>query len=168
MTSFISIKKFQAEARLEGTIKVLGRILNTQSLQISLPLDKYQKWTADIIIKISNPCVCVKQLESMLGQLNHVPNIISMLRHFLGRLQHTFLWASKYKWTTQKLSEKSDLFLILAFMDEAKKAISMNNLLFRKPKMVFRSDASKFGIGVYNLTTSKVWSVRIQVSSEAS
>jgi hypothetical protein len=38
----ISLKKFQAEARLEETKMVLGWVLNTRSLQISLPLDKYQ------------------------------------------------------------------------------------------------------------------------------
>jgi hypothetical protein len=160
----ISIKKFQAEARLEETKMVLGWILNTRSLQISLPLDKYQKWTADINIMISNPRVCVKQLESTLGRLNHVANIISILRHFLGRLRHAFLRASKYKWTTLKLSKKSDLFLILAFMDEAKKGISMNNLVFRKPTMVLRSDASEFGIGGYNLTTGKAWRYKLPVS----
>jgi hypothetical protein len=87
----ISIKKFKAEARLEETKLVLGWILNTRSLQISLPLDKHQKWSSDINIMISNPRVSVKQLESTLGRLNHVANIIPILRHFLGRLRHELL-----------------------------------------------------------------------------
>jgi hypothetical protein len=37
----ISLKKFQAEARLEETKTVLGWVLNTRTLQISLPIDKY-------------------------------------------------------------------------------------------------------------------------------
>jgi hypothetical protein len=82
----ISLKKFQAEARLEETKTVLGWVLNTQTLQISLPIDKYQKWTTDINNMISNPRVCAKQLESTLGRLNHIANIISIMRHFLGRL----------------------------------------------------------------------------------
>jgi hypothetical protein len=142
----ISIKKIQAKARLEETKMVLGWVLNTRS-QISLPIDKYQKWTADINIMISNPLICVKQLKSTLGRLNHVATIISIMRHFLGRLHHAFLRASKYKWTTLKLSEKSDLFLILAFMDEAKKGISMNNLVFRKQQ--------------YNLMTGKAWRYKL-------
>jgi hypothetical protein len=37
----ISLKKFQAEAWLEETKTVLGWVLNTRTLQISLPIDKY-------------------------------------------------------------------------------------------------------------------------------
>jgi hypothetical protein len=49
-------------------------------------------------------------------------------------------------------------------MDEAKKGISMNTLVFRKPTMVLRSDASEFGIGGYNLTTGKAWRYKLPVS----
>jgi hypothetical protein len=36
----ISMKKFQAEGQLEEEKKVLGWILNTRSLKLSLPIDK--------------------------------------------------------------------------------------------------------------------------------
>ncbi len=106
----ISLKKFQAEARLEESKTVLGWILNTRSLQISLPLNKYQQWTSEINSLINNPRVCAKQLESTLGRLNHVANILPILRHFLGRLRHALLWASKHKCTTLRLCENPIYF----------------------------------------------------------
>ena len=44
----ISMKKYQAVGRLEEEKKVLGWNINTRSLRISLPYDKFQDWSKDI------------------------------------------------------------------------------------------------------------------------
>jgi hypothetical protein len=44
----ISLKKFEAEGRLEEVKKILGWIINTRSLSISLPDDKFKAWSSDI------------------------------------------------------------------------------------------------------------------------
>jgi hypothetical protein len=46
--NLILLKKFQAESRMEAIKTVLGWIINTRSLSISLPLDKYLKWTSQV------------------------------------------------------------------------------------------------------------------------
>jgi hypothetical protein len=49
----ISMKKFIAEGRMEEKKTVLGWIINTRSLFISLPPDKHKKWVEDIDIMLS-------------------------------------------------------------------------------------------------------------------
>jgi hypothetical protein len=44
----ISTKKYQVKGRMEEQKTVLGWILNTISLRISLPPNKHDKWTNEI------------------------------------------------------------------------------------------------------------------------
>jgi hypothetical protein len=44
----ISIKKLMAEGQMSETKIVLGWLLNTRTLSISLPLNKHTKWSKDI------------------------------------------------------------------------------------------------------------------------
>jgi hypothetical protein len=44
----ISLKKFEAKGRLEEVKKILGWIINTRSLSITLPDDKFKAWSSDI------------------------------------------------------------------------------------------------------------------------
>lgn len=84
-----------------------------------------------------------------------------MLRHFLGRIRHALMRSSKHKWTTLRASEKSDLHLTQAFLDEAKNGISMNILVFRKPNITLRSEASEFGLEGYNIISGNTWTIKI-------
>jgi hypothetical protein len=77
-----SQKKLLAEGRMDECKVILGWQINTRSLQISLPLDKHLKWIYQIKSIISNKRVYQKQLESLIGRLNHVGSIIPMIRHF--------------------------------------------------------------------------------------
>lgn len=54
------------------------------------------------------------------------------------------------------ITQKIDLYLIKLFLFEATYAISMNNLVFRKPSITYQADASEFGIGGYNITSGKL------------
>ncbi len=71
----ISMKKYKAEGRMEETKVVLGWLLNTRSLTISLPADKHKRWVHDLNLMISASKVSHKALESSLGHLNHVAGI---------------------------------------------------------------------------------------------
>jgi hypothetical protein len=154
----ISLKKYSAEGRLEETKKVLGWILNSRTLQISLPPDKYTEWSRDIRLLLTNKKTCHKQLETLVGRINHVAGILQPLRHYMGRLyQALHRSKTKHGWTQLRQSEMDDLRTILQFLDKAHKGISMNLLVFRQPTVVFRSDASEFGIGGYNLTSGIAW-----------
>jgi hypothetical protein len=82
----ISLKKFQAEGKLEEVKTVLGWIINTRTLLISLPVDKYSKWSNQISLILSSTRENSKQLEILFGRLNHVASIQNVLRHFQGHL----------------------------------------------------------------------------------
>lgn len=99
----ILTKKLRAEGTFEEIKTILGWVVNTRKLLISLPTDKHKKWTADIEKNIESKRISHKQLESLIGRLNHVAGILPMFRHFLGRLHHTLIRSSKHKWTNLKL-----------------------------------------------------------------
>jgi hypothetical protein len=160
----ISTKKFKAEGRLEETKKVLGWILNTRSLQISLPTEKFRDWSADIQKMISARKSYSEPLESLIGRINHVAGILHPLKHYMGRLYQALSRSSVTGgWTSFTHNELLDLETMLVFLSSAHSGISMNNLVFRKPTTIYRSDASEFGIGGYNLTSGIAWRFELPV-----
>jgi hypothetical protein len=82
----ISMKKYIAEGRMEEQKTVLGWNINSRSLSISLPPDKHEKWIGDIDTLLSGKRVSFKQLETMIGRLNHATGIYIVMQHFMGRL----------------------------------------------------------------------------------
>ncbi len=82
----IAMKKFIAEGKLEETKTVLGWIINSRELTVSLPLDKHKKWTDELNSILTQRRVHQKQLHTSLGRLEHIANIIPILRHFFGQI----------------------------------------------------------------------------------
>jgi len=138
----VSAKKLKAEGTLEEIKIVLGWIINTRSLLLSLPDDKHRKWSANINKMIASGKASHSILESTIGRLNHVGAIMPMMRYFFGRIHHALFRSSKHKWTNLRLCEISDLHLFLQMLDHAKSGMSINNGVFRKPNVIYRSDAS--------------------------
>jgi len=159
----ISAKKLQAKGAFEEVKIVLGWLINTRSLLISLPKDKHQKWSQDIKKMISLRRTSHELLESTIGRLTHTAGIMPMMRHFLGRLRHALLQSSNHKWTNFRLCEISDLHICLKMLDYASEGISINNIVFRKPTTFYRSDASEFGLGGYNLISGQAWRFQLPV-----
>jgi hypothetical protein len=80
----VSLKKFIAEGRMEEQKTVLGWVINTRTLSISLPTDKHVKWVADINSLLSEKRVSHQQLETLISRLNHVAGIYMVMCHFMG------------------------------------------------------------------------------------
>jgi hypothetical protein len=78
----ILMKKFAAKGRMEETKMILGWLLNTRSLTISLPKDKFIHWSSEIARLLSSTRVKHKSLESYIGHLNHVAGIYLPMGHF--------------------------------------------------------------------------------------
>ncbi len=160
----ISLKKLKAEGRLEETKKVLGWNLDTRRLTISLPSDKFLTWCKDIQKMLSSKKAGHKSLESTLGRLNHVAGIFNPMRHYLGRLyQALYRAGSNGGWTCLTSEELVDLETMIFFLNSAQAGLSMNNLVLRQPTLIYRSDASEFGIGGYNLTSGIAWRLELPV-----
>lgn len=154
----ISMKKYAAEGRLEEVKKVLGWVLNTRSLKISLPSDKYKDWSGDISKMLLAKKSHHKHLETLIGRLNHVACIFPPMRHFMGRLYQALYRSSiSNGWTAFFSNELANLEIFLSFLNTAHKGLSMNNLVYRRPTLIYRSDASEFGMGGYNLTSGIAW-----------
>jgi hypothetical protein len=114
----ISLKKFAAEGQMEETKLVLGWLLNTRSLIISLPADKHKNWVWEIKNILASTKVKHKHLESTIGRLNHVAAIYNPMRHFLGRLYQAQYRAVKSGWTSLTYNEKMDLHLMISFLNQ--------------------------------------------------
>ncbi len=81
------MKKFAAEARPAEIKTVLGWAINTRSLRIYLPMDKFAEWHSNIKEMLKNPKVNKNQMETLIGRLDHVAFLMDMLRHFMSRLR---------------------------------------------------------------------------------
>ncbi len=80
----ISLKKNLAEGRPSELKTVLGWNINSRSLNISLPIDKYNAWSQDINVILSSGKVQKSTMETLTGRLNHVAYLMDMLRNFLS------------------------------------------------------------------------------------
>jgi hypothetical protein len=160
----ISLKKFLAEGRPSEVMTVLGWVLNTRTLRLSLPDDKYKIWSQEITSILSKGRVSHSTMESLIGRLNHVGFLMDMLRHFMSRLRQALQRTTLHRFTYLRNSEKADLGLLLHFLYIAStKGVSMNNLSYRKPTHLYRSDASLFGVGGYNILSGRAWHFQIPV-----
>lgn len=155
---FTSLKKLRAEGQLSGTKTVLGWVINTRSLLISLPEHKASDWLRDIDTILLAKKVHFKVLESLMGRLNHVACMLSPMRHFMGRLYRALFRAkARSGWTSLSTNELQDLSIHCDFLQYAKRGVLLNNIAFRKPTHIYRSDASEFGLGGYSIISGQAW-----------
>jgi hypothetical protein len=61
---------------------------------IALPRNKFVAWTNAIETLLNMDKITHKELETLIGRLNHVGFIIPLARHFLGRLRKAMYTAS--------------------------------------------------------------------------
>jgi hypothetical protein len=79
-----------------------------------------------------------KLLETTIGCLNHAACLYHYMKHFNGGLyQGHFRVQSRNNWTSLTFHEKQDLRLHKCFLDKVNMGISMNNLTFKKPSIIY-------------------------------
>ena len=66
---------------------MLGWKLDARGLLLLLPFDKYLAWAQNLSDIIRTGTVTLKQLESLIGRLNHAGYVVPLCRHFLTRLR---------------------------------------------------------------------------------
>jgi hypothetical protein len=131
---------------------------DTRSLTISLPKHKAQDWMKEIELIIESGRSNYKDLESMMGRLNHVACIFHPMHHFMGRLYKALYRAKARKgWTALSPNELQDLGLHSEFIQLAASGVSLNNITCRQPTHIYRSDACEYGLGGYNPLSGKAW-----------
>ena len=92
---------------------VLGWRLNTRLLEISLPDDKYRSWSADILWKLREAGHCLtKELEMLVGRLNHTAYIIPISRHYVSQIRRSLDTGPGGKWQRKVGTEAQEHFLL--------------------------------------------------------
>ena len=73
---------------MSEVITILGWFFNLRKLLIHLPKDKYNAWLSNLAKLTQSKKAMLKELEALLGQLNHLGYIIPLAHYFLNRLRH--------------------------------------------------------------------------------
>ncbi len=148
----VSTKKLEAEAALSETKTILGWEWNLRQLIISLPHNKFVVWTKIIEDTIKCGCVSAKEFEQTIGRLNHLALVVPFVNHFLSRLRELLYKAQSSARRQTKIPPNciDDLHLMIYFIKKANKGINMNQIAYRKPNIVYRSDSCPGGLGGYS------------------
>ena len=159
----LSPSKLKAEGRPSEIQVCLGWGINTRTLMVFLPDDKFKAWRSDLVsIRIAKRAT-MEEIESLIGRLNHASYVVPLSRHFLNALRMRLDPKSpgSPKQTIRLNSgEEDDLVIWEQFLVSANEGISMNLLTFRNPTHVGWSDSCPFGIGGFTLQ-GRAWRIRV-------
>jgi len=150
--SMAAERKLKAEAGLTKVKIILGWKWNLRSLIISLPHNKWTAWSAEILDMIKEGEVTTTHLESTIGRLGHLALVLPFVHHFLSRLRELHTRTSRSKRRRTKIPPNciNDLRLMTFFLDKAHNGVNMNQIAFRRPTHVYRSDSCPAGLGGYS------------------
>ena len=142
--------KFIAEAGGEELKIVLGWKINFRSLKMYLPDNKFIAWSAEFQHMIDSRRATSKNLESSIGKMIHVSQILPQVNHFLSRLRDLLTRAGNRRSIGVNNDCLADCRLMIKFLEKSRDGLSMNNLVFRLPDRCYRSDACPHGLGGYS------------------
>jgi hypothetical protein len=161
--AMLSIDKAQAEGTPTERLTILGWMIDTRKLEISLPDEKFQDWSTELTTIITaakkgHP-IKHKTIEKMLGRLQHAALVLTEGNHFLNRIRSAEQHALIKNLTAVRLTAETrhDLTLWHRLLARANKGIDINLLVTRKPDWISRTDACEYGLGGYSLTTGRAW-----------
>ena len=124
----VSISKLIAEAALEERKVLLGWVLDTRELTVSLPEEKIIAWSSLICKVINKGTSNHDKLDTTIGRLTHVSVVIPYMKHFMSWIRQEKKRAKNRKKIRLKKEAIEDLKLHLKFLDNAKAGINMNLL----------------------------------------
>ena len=148
--------KTNAEGRFKETKTILGWIVDTRNLCVHLPEKKTNQWLHEInemIVKAKRGSR-IKQLESLLGKLNHSAIIINEGKFFLNRFRYR-LKMMNLNWKQHGHLHKTEIkdlqlwLIMLSHLKEGSTGRSFNHILRRVPQIICISDACKWRMDGY-------------------
>ena len=159
----IQLVKLQGEGTPSERKIVLGWLLDSRELKIHLPLDKGICWVNDINdIIVPEIRVKSKQMETMIGRLNHIGYVLPHARYFLNRIRRLQKRCEKYGPQKVSKAERNDLILWKDYIHQASQiGISLNLIAFTKVDTTIYTDASSHGMGGYNPTSGMAWRIKL-------
>jgi hypothetical protein len=153
----LSLGKLAEEGFLSETPTILGWVINTRLLTMSLPYKKFKYWNQDLIEVIKTRKISFKDLEKILGRLNHAAMGCPLMRYFLSRLRKVLLL-----WQNSNSTKKVKRYLSSQVIEDLKlwqriflpkiyRGISLNLISYRRPLVISWADACPKGMGGYDL-----------------
>ena len=140
---------------------VLGWLLCTRELRIYLPITKAIYWTQNIKELLTpDKLVRAKELEQLIGKLNHIGFILPHSRYFLNRIRHLFYLAKKFG--PQKIKERvhKDLILWQKFLEQSSQVgTNLNLITYSKWSTKICTDACEHGLGGWNTSNGICWRI---------
>ena len=154
---FIAEDKNEAEGAPEEQKIVLGWMIDTRRLIISLPHHKFVAWSTQLASFITRNTTNATDIQSLLGRLENVAIVIPMFGHFLNNIRHLEIKASQSS-RNQVINKrtKEDLKLAQKFLHRAHQGVSLNLITFRTPQRIYINDASEHGLGGFS-TKGRGW-----------
>jgi hypothetical protein len=98
-----------------------------------------------------------KRLETIQGQNAHIATVVPGANHFESHV----CGHQTCKKVSLRAEERRDLRLIRHLLVQARRGISLNNLVFRLPEHMGRSDAFEQGIGGFDLRSGRAFRLLI-------
>ena len=148
----LCFRKLYGEGRLEEIKVVTGWGIDTRRFLIFLPEDKEQAWSVSIQNIINKQHSTYKEIESLIGRLNHCGYIIPTARHFLHPIRNMLNHSPQRRNISVTTLEQTYLKLWQRFLNYAKGGISINNIVYRRPTHIRWDDSCPIGIGGISLS----------------
>lgn len=92
-----ALKKLLAEAGAEETKIILGWFFDFRRLLISLPENKFVSWSESIISIINDGKSTAEDLDTLIGRIVHLGQVLPQVHHFVSRLRELKEKAEKSK-----------------------------------------------------------------------
>ena len=123
--------KMEAEGAAEEEEICLGWLLNTRELLVRLPTHKAIAWTSQIDNTLNNSSVSNKEVQSILGRLENIAQIMISLGHFLGNIRHMKILAERKGHNIRLNTQtKDDQKLAKHFIKKVAEGVSMTKPTF--------------------------------------
>ena len=128
---------------------VTGWEIYTRKFQVALTTDKFEAWTKSINDILESREAHHKDIDTLIGRLNHAGFIIPHARHFLHVIRnlHSRCLLNKKEKTKLTATENDYLKIWINFLQYAHNGISINNIIYRQPDHIRWDDSCPIGIG---------------------
>ena len=115
--NIVAEDKMKAEGAAGEQKICLGWLIDTRSLAVRLPSHKVIAWTSQIDKLLESISVSNKELQSILGRLGNIAQIMTPLGHFLGNIRYMQIVAKRKSHNIRLNTQaKEDLNLAKSFI----------------------------------------------------
>jgi hypothetical protein len=162
----LSLGKLLEDGFLTETPVILGWQINMRTLSIQLPNKKFKRWNQDLSETNSTKMISFKELEKLIGRLNHAASACPIMRYFLNRLRKMLQnWESKKqtkkvkRYISSKILEDLKLWH-KTFLPKINLGMSLNLITYRRPSVMSWSDACPQGMRGYD-SFGRAWQYKL-------